>query len=394
MHFKVNVMKVLAGLIIIIPILGRAFRNGLFLFLLAIAAFIAFSYLKQMKFKVALRKDNIIFDLWALTIVMILYAIINSTINGITSDTLIRLIQLFTCFFVLLVASQYKWKRSDYLFIKRMIRIIVFIALAMWPFSGYRTNYYNAMFSHANALGGLLFCYFGLFLMDNNKKSILDSLTLLVMLLLLYFSNSRSALIAAVIYFFFTFLFLWLKRWRFRWVFFVVLVGCILFPMVYMWLFESDFREALNLFSWQFFRKRFFSGRQYIWGPLLFYIRDNFLFGLGLAVSPEDLLNNNWSAHNWYLQSLVQMGISGLLLVGSSLACVWNCLYKMRNYVVCRKTSAFMLGMLLWQCFEVSITQNNFSEGILVWLILGMGTNKSFIANINPAVVVTKEKRK
>lgn len=95
--------------------------------------------------------------------------------------------------------------------------------------------------------------------------------------------------------------------------------------------------------------------------------------GYGLHMTPEKMMGGTWSAHNWYIQILIQMGFTGFILMIGMMGIIWSALCKLSGSKVARNTAAFMLAVLVWQCFEVSITQNNFTIGIVVWLVMGMG---------------------
>ena len=388
MTMSINRMKIMVLLIILAPIFSGSARDIILLSIFTIAAWMALQHFNKIHFTLNRKTNNVVFALFIISTLLICYSIINAVVNGLSFGVLARLLQLYTAFAVLIATSQYQWRMSDYVFLQCIIRTIVLIALLLWPFSGYKTNYYAAMYGHGNGLGGVMFCCTGILLMNPSKQTLLNKLTFLSVLLLLYFSNNRSALASFLLFAFLRIVFFHFEGLRYKWLFRIVVFIFTLFPVFYMALYYSEFRSSIDAFSWFFLRKRFFSGRQYIWGEILSLIQNKLWIGYGLEVTPESIsITEGLSSHSWYLQTLLQMGIIGFVLIIKCLADVWRYLYRYRNFVVCRNTSAFLLGVLLWQCFEVSITQNNFSQGILVWLILGMGINKYFIANVNEETV-------
>lgn len=255
--------------------------------------------------------------------------------------------------------------------------------MLLWPLSGFKINYYNALFTRGNALGGAIFCYFGIFFSFKRKFDLSDKLIIVIGFILLYFANSRSSMIALIVFLIIRFFLINFKKIPYKNIFMIALLVCLAVPIVYMILYNSSMREVLDNFSWIYLRKRFFSGRQYIWGALLNYISQKPFMGYGLGVTADDFLSLGWSSHNWYLQTLLQIGIMGFCLLVEVLKIIWNDLYKYKDSIVCKSVSAFLIGVLLWQCFEVTITQNNISIGILVWFIFGLGVNKNLLTQNN-----------
>lgn len=114
-----------------------------------------------------------------------------------------------------------------------------------------------------------------------------------------------------------------------------------------------------------------------MWSPIIEAIENKIFLGYGLDMAPEKLVGMGRSSHNWYIQILLQVGIVGYLLTINIIRIVWNGLRQMKNNFNSLSVAGFIIGMLLWQCFEVAITQNNIPIGILVWFVMGMGINSS-----------------
>ena len=97
--------------------------------------------------------------------------------------------------------------------------------------------------------------------------------------------------------------------------------------------------------------------------------------GVTPGMAPEKILGIGRSSHNWYIQILLQVGIIGYLFTINIINIIWKYLNKMKNNFTSLSTSGFIIGMLVWQCFEVAITQNNIPVGILAWFVMGIGIN-------------------
>lgn len=118
--------------------------------------------------------------------------------------------------------------------------------------------------------------------------------------------------------------------------------------------------------------KSLFSGRDIIWFEIFTQIVGNDFRGFGLGSLPllvgyyEDL-----SAHNGYLQLLYQFGAIGLAVF--LLACALL-IVAMSRRQDCGISVAIFMGALVHEMFEVTLTQNHFGSGILIWLVVVIST--------------------
>jgi len=126
-------------------------------------------------------------------------------------------------------------------------------------------------------------------------------------------------------------------------------------------------------YSLNFTDKRLLSGRQYIWEILMSYIYIHPIIGYGSGTLPREFINMNLSAHNLYIQIALQVGLSGLFIFIMLLRSIWLTFYIAANNPKVRLAGAFFIGILANQSFEVGLIQNNLSDGLISWLILGIG---------------------
>lgn len=378
-------LKMLFLLLVITPFFGGIIRYALFLSIAIICTIFLFEYLRKKQFVLSLKGDEVTAKVIICTFAIVAYSIINMLINGISFTVLERLIQLYACFSVLIFTAEYEWKKQDYIFCLNIIRFVVIACILVWPLSGFRTNYYNGIFTRGNSLGGALFCYMGIYLAIPRKYTKLDKIIIVLMFFLIYIANSRSALLSLVVFLCLRFIFIKNNKFNKKYIFLVLIIAFTFFPYLYVSLYNSELRDTLDMISWKYFRKRFFSGRQVLWDPLIEGINQKLMLGYGLDMQPEKLMGISVSSHNWYLQMLLQIGVIGYAIMINILRMVWNTLYNLKNNKISLNCSAFMIGVLLWQCFEVSITQNNVYIGIMVWFVLGIGINNSLI-NISKSI--------
>src|SRR5699024_1699553 len=189
---------------------------------------------------------------------------------------------------------------------------------------------------------------------------------------LLVATSARSVLIVlfAVIVF-------WtiLKVYRplFKVLIYLVLAGNFLFVGVYVWLSKVSFGAYLNELSRSLFNKNLFSGRTEIWIGVMNEVVHKPWFGYGVGVKASHITDTNLTAHNMYLQILMEFGIVGLFLFVLLLVMIWRALMKRLDHCVVRWSACFMLGILIYLSFEVTLFQNNYSIAFFQWVIMTVG---------------------
>ncbi len=116
------------------------------------------------------------------------------------------------------------------------------------------------------------------------------------------------------------------------------------------------------------------SSRDIIWSTVIYETLQRPLTGFGLGRLPHEVLSGRFrglSAHNGYVQLFYQTGFAGVFLF--AVACT------LVAYAAARRPSndiglALFAGTLVHEIFEVSLTQNNFGLGVLLWLVIAMPT--------------------
>jgi len=104
-------------------------------------------------------------------------------------------------------------------------------------------------------------------------------------------------------------------------------------------------------------------------------------YGLPVVASAgteaQSVTGFSWSSHNLYLQTTLQVGFVGLAALFVLLWVVWRQLWHRRRTPFARVAGAFLVGTLVHQMFEVSLTQVNLANGFLVWLVLAIGSSRA-----------------
>lgn len=127
--------------------------------------------------------------------------------------------------------------------------------------------------------------------------------------------------------------------------------------------------------------KPLMTGRNTIWAQLVDVISLKPWLGYGASVLPEDFLSISFSAHNLYLQTALQTGIIGVVLLAIFFFFIWKSFWENRHDSKIILVASFFIGIIMHQSFEVTLTQNYFSIGLLQWIIIAMGLHYSLNKN-------------
>lgn len=309
------------------------------------------------------------------------YLIICWLLNGGSAAE--RLVQTAVYLATLLAFSSYEWTAARVSKVKRLFAALLFAALVYWFVSGRVTNYYAAFYVHSNAFAVVLICACALSLlsMDGPKPKVSDLCVFAMALVLLLFANSRSAMLALLVVVALPYLLHAVSKKRSflavaRVAFFVVLVAVLAFTVVYPSLIGTQLGYSLEMLSREWLNKNFFSGREVVWKMILDAVKGHEVFGLGLSMVPSMVYETSFSSHNLYLQTILQSGAVGLVFVLLLLWLVLERLGKEGGWQACVGAS-LLVGVLVHECLEVSLTQNNFDVGLLFWVVLGISVSAS-----------------
>lgn len=295
------------------------------------------------------------------------------------SKDIMNILQLILCVGFLIYIS---FLNLDYSKLKVLnIATLIFILLhfIIYIISGF-PRMFSSFYPNSNLVGPYMF-YSSFFLVIGAKFSrikIFYYFLLAISLLLTFASDSRSIFIsisATIIVFIF---------WKFitkfatvRVLFFFILISIFLsFIFIYPHLPEYSFYPSIENWMLEHTGKSIMSGRNDIWIVLSEMIKEYPLFGHGMSTVASDLIGNDKSAHNLYLNTLIQIGYIGFACVIIILFIIWMRLTSVRNDFLVRLSGAYMIGILIHQNFEITLFQNQLSIGILQWLIMAIGLSR------------------
>lgn len=246
---------------------------------------------------------------------------------------------------------------------------------------------YTAYYTNSNLFGAMALNITIFVIAFPRENMWVQDITMGLAVFFVVVSGSRAALLSlcviAIVYAFSENLPELIKKIGLKSFFPLVVVAIVSFTLVYPTLSSTRLGVALNDMSREIFHKNFFSGRNLIWSRLLTIINESPIFGYGLDRVPNDFFSTNISSHNLYLQTALQTGWVG---VGLLLLLLYH-IYKSLLLSGTKKGSIIsccLLGILIYQCFEVSLTQNNWPEGLFVWTVFSLGIKKDKNTNVKP----------
>lgn len=295
--------------------------------------------------------------------------------------SIVRIIQLLCCISVYLTTYYMRFRCTDLKLIRSLIFFISIIVLCYLTINGIHNMADRHFFRNNNYIGMLFFCFTVLYSLATYKYSFFYFLMISLLITIVFISGSRSSLIGIIIMFIFYKFFL-LHRYKnyyfYKYIFHGVIIANLLFVIAYTILPYQEIGQTINTLTQIYTGKNFFSGRQLIWNSIITQIYQAPFIGNGLSYTVGNIYDTQLSAHNWYLQILLQSGMIGLVLIVMLIFQIYKRLLK---FLWCQKAclgAAFLLAFLSQQSFEIAFTQNHLSIGLIVWFILGMLSNRSF----------------
>jgi len=153
--------------------------------------------------------------------------------------------------------------------------------------------------------------------------------------------------------------------------------GLLSFIFVYPKLIYWSKFPVVSEFVYTYTGKRLLSGRDRIWEQLTELINKKPILGHGTGTIPEDVIGISLSSHNLYLQTALQNGYLGLSLLFILFFIVWKSFWHSRKEYSTRLSASFFIGILVYQSFEVVLTQNKMDTALMFWFIISIGVSNS-----------------
>ena len=299
--------------------------------------------------------------------------------NGFGVRDLVVCGELAFLFSLFIVASRLSWGPASLNIVASSMPVFLTGSAIVWLRSGTPSSF-MWYFTNPNIFG--VYSYLSMFFplaaalgIDSPAKRLKWYIPILSGLIVIVSSGSRSVWLAvlgtAITYL------LWgrlVQRPSLFSLWLVFVFACIAgFVVVYSAPADTVVSHTISELSVRVTGKNLFSGRQRLWGPVIEAILANPLTGHGASAVPGDIMATTLSAHNLYLQVTLQVGFVGLGVLLWLLCSIWRLFWCEGELAIARLSGSFFVGILIQQTYEVSLTQNNMTIGLLQWIIIGMG---------------------
>lgn len=195
--------------------------------------------------------------------------------------------------------------------------------------------------------------------------------------ILIFFTSARTALLTGGIIFlcFIAFMVYTPSASMLKCVYWGLIIAITIGTFFYANIRTFDWYGTLNYYSQILFSKNIDSSRGYLWSMGLNQLGEHWLFGIGTGVLPSLARYANSSFHNAYIQLLVQNGLIGLSSIIVVFYMIWNTLCKFKDDLVVKLVLACVVGIMFYNCFEVTLLANKVALGLMQWFIIGIGMN-------------------
>lgn len=345
------------------------------IFLLSSLIFILLVFLVQIDKFSKINKDVFYIILPLLSIAIIYFINIFFTISPLISLQRSFLIFLISIAFVFFYKVGYLDKNQ--LVKRNLFWLLSLIVFSLILFYIMRPEFTSAklFFLNPNAFGMYMSLLFISMMAVGPKK--IRLIIFFIGLFFVFISSSRNSLLAYVgsyIFLSYGHIFYKSKKIYLSIILSLILLSMgIIYFMVYIDL--SQYNELVRDYS----NKNLMSGRNEVWPFVLDLIKEKPYLGWGGGITLADVSFYNFSSHNMYLHTALQVGILGVLLIYLFYFNLWRSLWALKeNNNEIHKVNALFIWLIWIQNFEVTLLQNNLAMSVPVICLIAyfMGVSK------------------
>ena len=239
-------------------------------------------------------------------------------------------------------------------------------------------------FESNNTFAGiLLFIYLlsiSLMLLETNRfeATVFNVINYMLVLGLIFMSKSRTSLIVLVGISVLCPIVIWIRKvidligYKLIFVLFICSILGIL--AIYINISNFSWFKTIDALSVSIFGKHLNSSRSFLWMSQLERISGmDYVWGLGTGKLPDLVRYADSSFHNTFIQVFIQNGIIGVVSLILILSVFWNGLGKQVKNKKIAIFLSFFVGIIIYNCFEVTMYSNKISIGLVQWMILIFG---------------------
>ena len=287
------------------------------------------------------------------------------------------LLTLFLTFLLIVTFMNVKWTRNHIIIIGILCNFIILFLILHWYVLDFPTNRFKSIWRNPNGLGivTLIMLFFQIISIRflNNIGKIIFLGFILLNLIIMYSTTSRTVWISLIVILISFVVYKHFNR-VFSYLFIITLPATFLFVFLYIKLQDTTVGNKLNDLSLEIFSKNFFSGRSDLWYEIWNGTLSSLWLGHGVGTRPRDIADVTLTAHNQYLQIIIDTGLIGLAAFSILLFFIWKILLsKLTENPIAKWSACFFIGILVYQSLEVSLFLNNPSYSHFQWLIISIG---------------------
>ena len=317
---------------------------------------------------------------WGVSILFILFGLwsfLSFILFEINLKSLIRIVQIIVCYLTLRLARNTRWTSSELRMVNSVTEGLVVLMFLYWILFNRTLSEYQFIFSNSDTFGSVLLVYILILYSFKDKLSLFILLGLFVLLL----TGSRANFLTAVFFIGAVYILnnhrkLIILSDKVIFILFITIV--VAFIAIYPSLLLFDVGVQLDELSKAYLGKNLLSGRNIVWLEMYDLIGKSPIIGYGLSADPS-LAGIQKSCHNTFIQTGLQTGIVGVVL----LFLILYMLYRYFSKVICGRSKYYgmclVMCIILHECFEICLTQNSFTIGIMMWFLLGLRCNKNAV---------------
>lgn len=201
-------------------------------------------------------------------------------------------------------------------------------------------------------------------------------------LALVLISGSRASLLGLMIFSITYVLFPLILRLRLTAVYFFSFVFATFVLLLFsVGILFPELTEQLNQISRDMFQKNLDSGRNSMWITLIELMVGYEVWGRGGGVQIKDISDIEYSAHNLYLQVYMQVGVFGVIMLIGLLFSIWKFVFSGSDDYKVRVAGSAFMGLLVINCFEVTLFQNNLALSLPILALVGLAAGSKYSPN-------------
>lgn len=345
------------------------------IFLLFNSLILMYSFTKTLN--IIKYKKGLVFFYITFIVLMTIGVLINISQRAIiTQMQFILLINYFLVFSM--IKYEEKLINTKIIFLVLSIFLSIFY-IGLITINPFETNY-KSIYSNPNVLGLFAIMLFGIskiIYMITNKK--IYKIYSFVYVPIIILTGARTSILSFILIVSFNLLFDLFTKNRIKWnlVLLIFIVAMTIIIYVYLNIESYFFFEQVNSLVFSITGKRILSGRNIIWKQAFELIKQKPWMGYGTGTTLSSLNGITLSAHNLYIQIMIQNGLIGIFLFLSIIIAIWNILYYGKEDRIVKLCSSFLLGTLAINMFEVTFLQNNLSVAIMQWFFISVGVSRA-----------------